>query len=103
MVLCPARASDCNSFAEWFVRSIKGECLSRMIFVGSGSLLRALAEYVAHYNRERPQQGIGNVLIEPDPVLAVAGELFVRRPRLGGLLNFMLPRCGVASSPATGA
>ncbi|MSR47410.1 MAG: transposase [Planctomycetes bacterium] len=36
MVLCPARAPNCNAFAERFVRSIKCECLSRMIFIGSG-------------------------------------------------------------------
>ena len=30
----------------------------------------------------------GNVLIEPDPEPAVTGDRVVRRPRLGGLLNF---------------
>ena len=36
-----------------FVRSIKEECLDRMIFVGQGALRRAITEFVAHYHRER--------------------------------------------------
>ena len=33
-VRCPVRAPNCNAFAERFVRSIKGECLDRMILFG---------------------------------------------------------------------
>ncbi len=88
MVLCPARAPSCNAFAERFVRSIKSECLSRMIFVGSGSLRHALAEYVAHYNAERSHQGIGNVLIEPSTEFGNASGRVVNRRRLGGLLSY---------------
>jgi putative transposase len=39
-----------------FVRSIKDECLDRMIFVGQASLRRTVAEYVEHYHRERDHQ-----------------------------------------------
>ena len=88
MVLCPAPAPNCNAFAERFVRSIKSECLSRMIFIGSGSLRHALAEYVAHYNGERNHQGIGNVLIEPTEAAGGATGRVVNRRRLGGLLSY---------------
>ena len=47
-VLCPARAPNCNAYAERFVRSIKDECLSRMIFFGEASLHRAISEYTEH-------------------------------------------------------
>lgn len=57
MVLCPARAPNCNAFAERFVRSIKSECLSRMIFVGGESLRHAMTAYSAHYNRQRKSAG----------------------------------------------
>jgi transposase InsO family protein len=87
MVLCPPRAPNCNAFAERFVRSIKSECLSRMIFIGSGSLRHALAEYVEHYFTERPHQGVGNVLIDPSPAHAADTGKIVRRSRLGGLLS----------------
>jgi transposase InsO family protein len=86
--LCPPQAPNCNAYAERFVRSIKRECLERMIFVGSGSLRRALAEYAAHYNAERPHQGIGNRLIHPSPRLASTAGPVARRERLGGLLSY---------------
>ena len=55
-VRCPARAPNCNAFAERFVRSIKDECLGRMLLFGEASLRRALRAYVVHYN-ERTHQG----------------------------------------------
>ncbi|MSR48054.1 MAG: hypothetical protein EXS13_13515 [Planctomycetes bacterium] len=75
-------------FAERFVRSIKSECLSRMIFIGPGSLRHALAEYVAHYNAKQPHQGIGNVLIEPGPLDDAMTGRVINRRRLGGLLSY---------------
>ena len=37
-VRCPPRAPTCNAYAERFVRSIKSECLERMILLGERSL-----------------------------------------------------------------
>jgi hypothetical protein len=54
-----------NAFAERWVRSVKEECLSRLILFGEGSLKRALTEYVERFHRERPHQGKGNVLLFP--------------------------------------
>ena len=50
--LCP----NLNAYGERFVRSIKEECLSRLIFVGQASLRHAVGEYVAHYHGERNHQ-----------------------------------------------
>jgi len=47
-VRCPIRAPNCNAFAERYVRSIKDECLGRMILFGKASLRRVLREYVTH-------------------------------------------------------
>jgi hypothetical protein len=54
-----------NAFAERFVRSIKEECLDRMIFFGEASLRHAVTEYIAHHQHERPQQGKANNLLFP--------------------------------------
>ena len=87
-VRCPARAPNCNAFAERFVRSIKDECLDRMILFGEASLRRALREYVAHYHSERNHQGVGNRLLEPlTTVISTDGSIECRE-RLGGMLNF---------------
>jgi len=87
VVLTPARAPNANAYAERFVRSIKEECLDRLIPLGEGHYRRALAEYVAHYHAERNHQGIGNRLVSGRPVIQTSG-LVRRRRRLGGLLNF---------------
>jgi hypothetical protein len=46
------------------VRSIKEDCLDRILPLGERHFLRAVAEFVAHYHRERNHQGLGNRLIE---------------------------------------
>jgi hypothetical protein len=70
------------------VRSIKGECLDRMIFFGGASLRRVLREYVVHYHVERNHQGMGNQLLEPPATVSSADEANHCRERLGGMLNF---------------
>jgi transposase InsO family protein len=61
----PARSPNLNAFAERWVRSVKQECLSRLILFGEASLQRALKEFIAHYHSERPHQGKGNALLFP--------------------------------------
>ena len=58
--------TESNAYAERFVRSIKDECLNRLIFFGERSLRRATREFAAHYHTERNHQGLENRLIEPD-------------------------------------
>jgi transposase InsO family protein len=45
VVLTPARAPNANAYAERFVRSIKEECLDRLIPIGQRHFRRAVAEY----------------------------------------------------------
>src|SRR5207247_962030 len=61
----PARSPQLNAYAERWVRSVKEECLSKIILFGERSLRRALSEYVAHYHDERNHQGKSNVLLFP--------------------------------------
>ena len=58
--------ANLNAYAERFVRSIKDECLNRMIFIGEASLRRAVREFMAHYHAERGHQGLGNRLISAE-------------------------------------
>jgi len=87
-ILIPRRAPNANAIAERFVRSIKRECLERVVLIGEESLQRVLREYVEHYNRERHHQGVGNRLLEPRPADVGGVGPVRRRGRLGGLLNF---------------
>jgi transposase InsO family protein len=81
------RAPNANAYAERFVRSIKEECLNRIIPFGERHHRRAVAEFVAHYHRERNHQGLDNELIEGQPAKGRAGRVR-RHQRLGGLLNY---------------
>ena len=83
----PARSPNLNAYAERFVRSIKEECLGQMIILGERRLRFVIDEYVEHYHRERPHQGIGNVLIQPSQVPPEMDDPVARRDRLGGLLR----------------
>ncbi|MEM9109398.1 MAG: integrase core domain-containing protein [Planctomycetota bacterium] len=82
----PPRSPNLNAYAERFVRSIKHECLNKMIFFSEKQLRHVINEYVEHYNIERPHQGIGNVPIEPVEEQSVVGKIACRQ-RLGGMLK----------------
>jgi len=87
IVRTPFRAPNGNAYAERFVRSIKEECLERMILLGERHLRRAIAEFVTHYDAERNHQGIGNQLIQPLDRAIGPGPVR-RRQRVGGMLNY---------------
>ena len=88
-VRLPPRSPNLNAFAERFVRTIKEECLDRMILIGEGSLRRAVDQFCEHYHRERNHQGLENKIIEPEFGSAGRFEGKVQcRERLGGLLRY---------------
>src|SRR5712664_2699165 len=84
----PARSPNLNAYAERWVRSVKEECLSKIIVFGERSLRRALSEYVAHYQAERNHQGKSNVLLFRQVTQTRHEEPVQCRERLGGLLNY---------------
>jgi transposase InsO family protein len=87
-VLLPPRSPNLNAHIERFMRSLKEECLDRMIYFGEASLRNATREYLAHYHAERNHQGLENRIIEPSvEVGAIAGKI-ESRERLGGLLHY---------------
>src|SRR5262249_5946316 len=88
-VVLPPRSPNLNDYAERWVRSVKEECLSRLILFGEAALSRALHEYVEHYHHERNHQGKGNVLLFPvvGQTPECAGPMRCRE-RLGGLLKY---------------
>jgi transposase InsO family protein len=88
VVRLPPRSPNLNAYAERFVRSIKDECLNRMIFFGERSLRKATLEYTAHYHAERNHQGLDNRLIEPGDHTGSNLDPIRCMERLGGLLRF---------------
>jgi putative transposase len=88
VIRLPPMSPNLNAYAERFVRSIKEECLNRMIFIGQASLRRAVSEFMEHYHEERNHQGLGNRLIRWAPNISANDGKVRRRQRLGGMLNF---------------
>lgn len=86
----PARSPNLNAYAERWVRSVKEECLSKLILFGEGSLKLALREYQEHYHEERNHQGKQNrLLFARDEAGSVKSQEAVRgKERLGGLLRY---------------
>ena len=86
----PARSLNLNAFAERWVRSVKQECLSKVILFGEKPLWRVLAEYGRHYHGERNHQGKGNQLLFPDADEKQNSrcQSIECRQRLGGLLKY---------------
>ena len=87
VVLLPPKSPNLNAYMERWFRSLKSECLDRMISFGRKSLETAVSEYVEHYHAERNHQGLGNELIQPVDDEVVAGKIECRE-RLGGMLKY---------------
>jgi putative transposase len=88
-VVLPPWSPNLNAYAERWVRSVKEECLSRLILFGERSLRYALSEYGSHYHQERPHQGKGNVVLIPAADHRQQRDGPIRcHERLGGLLKY---------------
>ena len=87
-VKLPARSPNLNAHAERFVRSIKHECLNRIVPLGENHLRTTVRAYVAHYQLERNHQGLGNRLISEVPDRPANEGSVQCRERLGGILRY---------------
>jgi transposase InsO family protein len=87
LIRLPLRSPNLNAFAERFVRSIKSECLNRMIFFGHASLQHAIRHFMVRYHSKRNHQGFENQLLQLDLVTEPSRPM-QRRQRLGGMLNY---------------
>jgi putative transposase len=87
-LLLPPRCPNLNAYVERFIKSIKAECLSRMIFFGEKSLRKAVREFIAHYHAERNHQGLDNKIIDPAHEVESCDSNLYCRERLGGMLKY---------------
>jgi transposase InsO family protein len=87
-VRLPPRSPNLNPHIERFIRSIKDESLSRMIFFGENMLRNAVRQFLAYYHGERNHQGLGNQLIDPGEEVGQSQGEIQCRERLGGLLRY---------------
>ena len=87
-VRLPPKNPNLNAHLERFNRSLKDECLNRMIFFGERSMCNAVREFLDHYHHERNHQGLKNSIIEPGNEVDKTTGKIETRERLGGILNY---------------
>ena len=91
VLLTPPQAPRANAFAERWVRTVRRECLDRILIYNTRHLLAVLGEYLAHYNEHRPHQGRGQRPPDRDALptpVADLGAVRVRRRKVRhGLIN----------------
>jgi putative transposase len=82
------RAPPANGIAERFVRTVRSECLDRLLIINRRHLEQVLRIYVDHYNHERPHRALEltpprHAKPPPTPIV----RKIHRRDRLGGLIH----------------
>ena len=92
IIRTPFRAPQANGVAERFVRTVRSECLERLLILNNQHLERVLDVFVKHYNGHRPHRALALTPPRPTrPPVAPAtewGEARVqRRDRLGGVVH----------------
>ena len=87
----PPLAPRVNAFAERWVRTVRRECLDRILIYNTRHLLAVLGEYLRHYNGHRPHQGRGQRPPDRDTIPAPVTNLDAvrvrRRKVVHGLIN----------------
>lgn len=82
----PLCAPNANAYAERWVRSVREECLDKLLILNEGHLRRVLRDYVAYYNTARPHQGIHLQTPIPRKLSTLDGAVQCRNV-LGGIIH----------------
>jgi hypothetical protein len=91
VLVTPVQAPNANPSAERWVRTVRTQCLDRLLIVGCGYLEQVLGIYVRHDNQQRPPRALGLEPPNPHAVPARVGDprqaRVRRRDLLGGLVH----------------
>jgi putative transposase len=82
-IATPVRSPRANAVAERVIGTLRRECLDHMIVLNERHLVSVLAEFVRHYNRDRPHRTLG--LQTPEARLRPVTGPIRARPVLNGL------------------
>jgi putative transposase len=74
IIRTPFRAPQANGVAERFVRTVRSECLDRLLILNAQHLERVLDIFMEHYNGHRPHRGAGPHAALPDTSIGDSGD-----------------------------
>jgi putative transposase len=85
------QAPNANAFAERWVRTVRNDCLDRILILGLPHLERVLRAYTKHYNEHRPHRALklappGRRIANHDRDTHMPVAIH-RRDLLGGLIH----------------
>ncbi|MEI6501012.1 MAG: integrase core domain-containing protein [Armatimonadota bacterium] len=80
------RLPNLNAYAERWVRTVREECLDRVIVLNENHLRWVLREFIRYYNERRPHRSLGLAAPEGPAEYPREGEV-CRNQILGGLVN----------------
>jgi putative transposase len=78
VILTPFRAPNANAFAERWVRTVRQECLDKLLIANQTHLRSVLRDYVTYYNEARPHQGLAQQLPFPCRLPSTEGPVRCR-------------------------
>jgi len=87
IIRTPVQAPNANAFAERWSRSVREECLDKLLILSEGHLRRVLTAYLTYYSHARPHQGITQQCLVPLPRSTARAGPIERRDILGGVLH----------------
>ena len=82
----PYRAPNANAYAERWIRSVREECLDKLLIINQVHLRRVMGEYVEFFNSARPHQGIEQRIPNPRSIRNPSGPVRYRNV-LGGIIH----------------
>jgi putative transposase len=91
VIRTPVQAPNANANAERWVRTVRSDCLDRILILGRRHLERVLRVYTTHYNGHRPHRALR--LAPPDGGMPADNDLACtaaavrRHDSLGGLIH----------------
>ena len=86
IIRTPFQAPTANAHAEWWVRTVREECLDHTLIINADHLRRVLIEFAQYNNASRPHQGVDQEMPIPRTILKNTGFI-QRRKILGGIIN----------------
>jgi transposase InsO family protein len=86
VIQTPYRSPNANAYAERWVRSVREECLNKLLIINEAHLCSVMGEYVSYHNTARPHQGIAQLTPIPHPPASPTGKVR-RREVLGGIIG----------------
>ena len=81
------RAPNANAFAERWVRTVREECLDKLIIINQQHLRRVMLEYTSYYNSTRPHQGSEQRIPVPQREPVVDSGPVLCHDVLGGIIH----------------